>query len=91
MAKRLQVEDWDRIVTALERFDAPETQVDEDTVRLEFDSAHLTVSRDGQFTAGMPLHEVDGQHADTVVVDHEAGAVTLTGESVEYTFRSPGR
>jgi hypothetical protein len=87
--KHLQVEDWNRIVTELERFDPPEIQVDGDSVHLGFDGAHLEISRNGGFTAGMPLHEVSGDRAETVVVDHEADTITLVGESVEYTFRRP--
>jgi hypothetical protein len=90
MAERLQVDDWERLVAELERFDPPELTVEDDSVRLEFDVAHLAIFRDGRFTAGMPLHEVDGERAETVVVDHDAGAVTLLGASVEYTFRRPG-
>ncbi len=88
--EHLRLDDWDRIVTELERFDPPEIDIESDSVRLGFDGAHLEISRDGGFTAGMPLHEVSGERAETVVVDHEADAVTLVGGSVEYTFRRPG-
>ena len=90
MSERLRVTDWERLVEELRRFDAPERIVETDRVRLSFDRAHLTVTRDGQFDAGMPLHEVSGETADTVTVDHTAGTVTLTGDSFEYTFRRPG-
>jgi hypothetical protein len=87
--EHLQVENWDRIVTELERFDPPEFDVEDDSVRLGFDGAHLELSESGGFTAGMPLHEVSGERVETVVVDHEADAVTLVADSVEYTFRRP--
>jgi len=38
----------------------------------------------------MPLHEVSGETAETVTVDHTDGTVTLAGDSFEYTFRRPG-
>jgi hypothetical protein len=91
MPVRLQFDDWDRIVEELERFGAPELSTDEDTVRLEFDVAHIAVSRDGDFDAGMPLHGVDGDTAESLVVDHDADSITLQGESFSYTFRRPGR
>lgn len=90
MPEHLQVTNWERLVEELERFDAPERTVETDSVRLSFDRAHLTVTREGRFDAGMPLHEVSGEAAETVTVDHTDGTVTLTGDSLEYTFRRPG-
>jgi hypothetical protein len=91
MAERLHIDDWDRIAEELERFGAPTVSVGADTVRLEFDIAHLAVSRDGEFDAGMPLHGVEGETAESVVVDHENDAITLDSASFSYTFRRPGR
>lgn len=89
MPERLRITNWERLVEELERFDAPEQTVETDRVRLSFGRAHLSVTRDGQFDAGMPLHEVSGETADSLVIDHTAGTVTLTGDSFEYTFRRP--
>jgi hypothetical protein len=91
MPDQLPIDDWERVVAALERFDAPDLTVEDGTARLSFDRAHLHLSRDGRFDAGMPLHDVDGEQADTVVVDHEAGTLSLVGDTVEYTFRRPDR
>jgi len=90
MSERLRVTNWERLVEELERFDAAERTVETDSVRLSFDRAHLTITREGRFDAGMPLHEVSGETADTVTIDHTAGTVTLAGDSFEYTFRRPG-
>ena len=91
MPERLQFEDWDRIVEELDRFGAPDVSVDSDTVRLAFDAAHIAVSRDGGFDAGMGLHSVDGETAESVVVDHGADTITLESNTFSYTFRRPGR
>jgi len=91
MPDELRVENWERVVKALKRFGASEVTVEDNEVRLVFGTAHLSVSRNGTFTAGRALHDVEGGAAETVVVDHEAGAVTLVGDSVEYTFRRPER
>lgn len=90
MTERLRFDDWDRIVDELEQFGAPTVTAGDGTVRLEFEAAHLAVSRDGRFDAGMPLHAVDGAGAEAVLVDHGADTVTFEGASVEYTFRRPG-
>lgn len=89
MPQRLAFEDWDRIVEELDRFGAPDVSVGEDRVRLSFDVAHIAVSRDGGFDAGMPLHGVDGETAESIVVDHDADSITLEGPLFSYTFRRP--
>ena len=91
MTEHLHIDDWERVVATLKRFDPPELTVEDGTVRLSFDRAHLRLSRDGQFDAGMPLHDIDGEQADTVVVDHETGTLSLVGDTVEYTFCRPDR
>ena len=91
MPDQLRIENWERVVTALKAFGASEVAGEGDEVRLVSGTAHLSVSRDATFTAGMALHDIEGGAAETVVVDHEAGAVTLVGDSVEYTFRRPER
>lgn len=90
MPDQLRFDDWDRIVDEFERFGARSVTTGSERVRLEFERAHVSVSRDGQFEAGMALHAVDGQTAETVTIDHEGETITFVGPSFEYTFRRPG-
>lgn len=86
--EQLAIDDWEEVVAALERFGAPQIDVRDEQVTLEFDRAHLTVARDGTVDAGMPLHTTDIT-ANRIVVDHAGDAVSFLGSGVAYTFRRP--
>ena len=89
MAEQLGFEHWDRIVEELDRFGAPDVSVGTERVSLRFDAAHITIFRDGRFDAGMALHDIGGETAESIVVDHETDSITLAGGSFSYTFRRP--
>ncbi|QSG05354.1 Uncharacterized protein HSR121_1007 [Halapricum desulfuricans] len=65
--------------------------VADNQVRIDFGSAHVAVSRDGTLKTGMPLHDFVYDEAVTIVVDHDAGTLTVDADTVSYTFRRPGR
>ena len=89
MAEQLGFEHWDRIVEEFDRFGAPDVSVGTERVSLRFDAAHITVFRDGGFDAEMTLHDIGGETAESIAVDHETDSITLAGESFSYTFRRP--
>lgn len=87
-AERVPIDDWDAVVATLGEF-ADELRETDDGVVCEFDQgARFAVSGDGTVEAGMPLHDFAGG-ADTLVVDHDAGSITVVGDGTEYTFRRP--
>ena len=85
---RIPIEEWDRIVAALESFGAPRVRTTDEEIRLNFDRAHLAVGRDGAVDAGMPLHTTETT-AEWLEIDPAADAVTLGGPGLSYTFRRP--
>ena len=87
-SERAPIDDWNAVVSALDEF-ADELRETDDGVVCEFDQgARFAVSADGTVKAGMPLHDFTGG-ADTLVVDHEGGSITVVGDGTEYTFRRP--
>jgi translation initiation factor RLI1 len=38
----------------------------------------------------MPLHDFAHDNTAVIVVDHDAGTLTVEADSVSYTFRRPG-
>ena len=91
MPQRIQLSEWDTLITELRRFgQAGNVTTADDHIHIDFGSAQVELSRDGTLQTGMPLH--DFAHDDTVaiVVDHDAGTLTVDAESVTYTFRRPG-
>ena len=95
MTERIRVAEWDRVVDELRRFGRRGTvTVDDDRVRVEFGSAQIEVTRDGQVVTGMPLHDFERSGDVVLVVDHDAGELTVESESGDedghYTFRRPG-
>lgn len=85
---RIPIEEWDRVVAALEDFGAPRVRTTDEEIRLEFDRAHLAVGRGGAVDAGMPLHATEAT-AEWVEIDPEADTVTLGAPALSYTFRRP--
>lgn len=91
MTPRVQLDEWDTLITELRRFgQAGDVTTADDRIHIDFGSAHIELSRDGTLQTGMPLH--DFAHDDTVavVVDHDAGTLTVDADTVTYTFRRPG-
>lgn len=91
MATRIELSDWDAVVEELRRFGEPgDVTTGDDRIRIDVGSAALEVSRAGHVNTGMPLHDFEHRGAVELVVDHEAGSVTIAADDVSYTFRRPG-
>lgn len=99
MPERIRLDDWDAVRDELRRFgESGDVTTDDDRTRIDFGSARLELSRDGRVSAGMPLHDFDREgeaferEGDVeLVVDHDAGTLTVDADDVTYTFRRPGR
>lgn len=91
MTPRVELDEWDTLSTELRRFGrAGEITVAADRIHIDFGAAHVEVSRDGALRTGMPLHEFSHDNTAAIVVDHDAGTLTVDADSVNYTFRRPG-
>lgn len=91
MTPRVNVNEWDTLSTELRRFGrAGNVTIAEDRIRIDFGSAHVEVTRDGTLRTGMPLHDFTHDRAAVIVVDHDAGTLTVEADTVNYTFRRPG-
>jgi len=90
MAIEIPLSDWDRLTTELTRFGAFGTVTSNDScIRLDFGSAYFEVTEAGSITSGMPLHNLDHEGDGTIIVDHETNSLTVSTDSLSYTFRRP--
>jgi len=91
MSTRIRFSEWDGVVEELRRFgSAGDVRTGDDWVRVDFGSAHVELTREGQVSTGMALHEFERTGVEYLVVDHDAGALTVEADDVSYTFRRPG-
>lgn len=91
MSPRLKLSEWDRLTEHMRRFgQTGDVTTGEDLIRVDFGSAEIEVYRDGSLRTGMPLHDFAQEETVAVVVDHEAGTLTIDSDAVSYTFRRPG-
>ncbi|MFB6252699.1 MAG: hypothetical protein ABEI27_13635 [Halobellus sp.] len=91
MAERVTLDEWDTLNDELRRFGhAGDVTVGEDRTRIDFGSAYVEVSRDGALRTGMPLHDFTHDDTAVIVLDHDAGTLTVDADNVDYTFRRPG-
>lgn len=91
VSPRVKLSEWDRLTEQLHRFgQSGDVTADAEVIRVEFGSAEIEVSRDGRLRTGMPLHEFAQDDTVAVVVDHDAGTLTVESDAVSYTFRRPG-
>ncbi|RKD95802.1 hypothetical protein [Halopiger aswanensis] len=91
MGVRVHLSDWDAVREQLRRFGEPgDVTADGERIRVEFGSAHVEISRTGRVSTSMPLHDFERDGPVDLVVDHEAGSLTVEGDDVSYTFRRPG-
>lgn len=92
MTPRVALDEWNTLTTELRRFGrAGDVTVGDDRIHIDFGSAHVEVTRDGTLTTGMPLHDFTHDTTAAIIVDHDAGTLTVDADSVNYTFRRPGR
>ncbi len=87
METRVPISDWDAIADNLDRF-SPDVDVHDARIVARMGVARFSISRDGHVTAGMPLHDFDGR-ADSLVFDHDSGAIRIERAGVSYVFRRP--
>ncbi|MFW6435222.1 MAG: hypothetical protein ACOCY1_02475 [Halovenus sp.] len=91
MPTRVTFTEWDAVVDELRRFGrSGDVRIDDDRIRVDFGSAYVELSREGWITTGMPLHEFEQSGATELVVDHDAGSLTVEAGDTSYTFRRPG-
>ncbi|AGB16816.1 hypothetical protein Halru_2230 [Halovivax ruber XH-70] len=91
MARRLQLRDWDALVEELRRFgESGDVTADADSIRLNFGAGSVELERGGHVSTGMALHTFEYDGDASIVVDHDAGSLTIESGSVTYTFRRPG-
>jgi hypothetical protein len=91
MTTRVTLSEWDTLSTELRRFGrGGEVTADEERIHIDFGSAHVEVSRGGTLRTGMPLHSFAYDSPAAIVLDHDAGTLTVEADTVSYTFRRPG-
>lgn len=91
MTLRVTLNEWDSLSAALRRFgDAGEVTIEKNRIHIDFGSAHVEVTRDGTVRTGMPLHDFTHDDTAVIVLDHDAGTLTIDADTVTYTFRRPG-
>jgi hypothetical protein len=91
MTQRVQLNEWETLIDELRRFGrAGDVTATDDRIHINFGSARVELSRDGTLQTGMPLHDFTHDDTVAVVVDHDAGTLTVDADTVSYTFRRPG-
>jgi len=91
MTSRVELDEWDTLATELRRFGrGGDVSVGEERIHIDFGSAHVEVTRDGTLETGMPLHDFAHDTTAAIVLDHDAGTLTVEADAVTYTFRRPG-
>ncbi|WP_458187731.1 hypothetical protein [Haladaptatus sp. NG-WS-4] len=87
MVVRVPLTEWDEVESHLRRF-AGDVDASDSKLVTRMGVARFAVTRDGRVTAGMPLHDFDGR-ADSLVFDHDAGAIRIERAGSTYVFRRP--
>ena len=92
MAEEFAIEQWEKIITKFNQtFDGLGTVIHNDemasfTSRAPDVETGIAIYADGQFSASMPLHGIDSMVKKVIF---STDAITLQGESVDYTYRIP--
>jgi len=91
MTPRVPLNEWESLIDELRRFGhTGDVTATEDRIHIDFGSARVELSRDGILQTGMPLHDFTHDDTVAVIVDHDAGTLTVDADTVSYTFRRPG-
>lgn len=91
MTPRVKLNEWDTLSAELRQFGRPgDVTISDERIHIDFGSAHVEVTRDGTLRTGMPLHDFTHDDTAVIVVDHDAGTLTVEADTVTYTFRRPG-
>ncbi len=90
MPNRIRIGDWETTIDELRRFGKTGNMTTGDErIRIDFGSAHVEVSKHGHVSTGMPLHDFEHDGVADLVVDHDAGSLTVEANDATYTFRRP--
>ena len=65
--------------------------VEDDRIYIDCGAAHVEVTREGALRTGMPLHGFSHDDTAVIVLDHDAGTLTVDAGTASYTFGRPGR
>ncbi|WP_433625920.1 hypothetical protein [Halomicrococcus sp. NG-SE-24] len=85
----VSIDDWDAVEEHLRRFaDTGRVDTAGERVVAELDNSRFSVARDGEVSAGMPLHDFDAV-VDELRFDHDGGAIVVRGDDFDYEFRRP--
>jgi hypothetical protein len=91
MTLRVALDEWDTLSTELRRFGRTgDVTITDERIHIDFGSAHVEVTQDGTISTGMPLHDFAHDRTVVIVIDHDAGTLTVEADTVNYTFRRPG-
>jgi hypothetical protein len=91
MIPRVKLDEWETLTDELRRFGHTGDIIGTDErIHIDFDAARVEFSRDGTLQTGMPLHGFTHDDTVAVVVDTDAGSLTVEAERLSYTFRRPG-
>jgi len=90
MTTTIHLTDWEAIQTELKQFGTTgEVTADDTSIRVEFGSAYIEVTREGSIHTGMPLHNLEHDGEAKLIVNHENGSITVETDELNYTFRRP--
>jgi len=90
MTTKLQLTDWETVTAELQQFGATGTvSTENDSIRVEFGSAYIEVTKEGTISTGMPLHELEHEGDVSLIVDRENNAISIQTDELDYTFRRP--
>ena len=90
MTTKIHLSDWEAIQTELSRFGTTgKVTTDETSIRVEFGSAYIEVTKDESITTGMPLHDLKHDGEEPLKIDHDNGSITVETDTLQYTFRRP--
>ena len=92
---RVAIDDWDDFCKSFEYFfQEINGAVDTNETHIIFRSpnsrvtTHLSVYKNGEFSAAMPLHGIDSKIQE-VVFSGDEKKIQFLGESIDYTYRVP--
>ncbi|MEF8894293.1 hypothetical protein, partial [Halodesulfurarchaeum sp.] len=86
MTPRVQLNEWETLIDELRRFGhSGDVTATDDQIHIDFGSASVELSRDGILQTGMALHDFTYDDTVAVIVDHDAGTLTVDADTVSYT------
>jgi len=90
MTTKIKLTDWETVTAELQQFGAAgEVTISDDSIRVEFGSAYIEVTKEDTISTGMPLHDLEHEGDVSLIVDHENSAISIQTDEMDYTFRRP--